>query len=379
MGATMSDVSDREKFEFDREKWRADLEMRGREVAVKEHEQASSKWRSPLVVAILAAAGAAFGNGIVAVVNGTQQISLENSKAESTRILEMIKTGDSEAAARNLDFLLHSGLITDPNRIEKVTAFLRDRAPGAGPSLPAPNGRVAFEPSEALSEGLRQSLDKLMQDYIANLDRLGFPAGERVSVKIEPTPGGPNAYYQPPNSIVIDPKMAADKSVPLREYSHHVLMKKKNSWTGHFSGIESGVADYLACSYLDNPKLGEVAAKALGSQPFIRNLVNNENFADFAKKWNAVPNSTERWLMAIEGAKVWGGALWEIRTKLGHDVADPIVTGAWLVTNWPSQEADEPLAFTTALLAAAKQKGPEKADIVKAVLQNRKFPLPKLT
>jgi hypothetical protein len=373
MGATMSDVSDREKFEFDREKWRADLEMRGREVAVKEHEQASSKWRSPLVVAILAAAGAAFGNGIVAVVNGTQQVSLENSKAESTRILEMIKTGNSEAAARNLDFLLRSGLITDPDRVEKVTAFLRDRAPGAGPSLPAPNGRVAFEPSEALSEGLKQNLDKLMQDYIANLDKLGFPAGERVRVKIETTPNNPNAYYVD-NMIVIDPKLAADRSVPLREYNHHVLtFKHKEAWEGHYAAIESGMADYLACSYLNNPKFGEQAAKAFGLQePFLRNLVNDQNFADFKNKADKAGRSN----MPYDGAKVWGGALWEIRTALGRDVADPIVATAWLATTWPSADTVRPLAFTTALLASAKQKAPAKADAIKAILQNRKFPLP---
>jgi hypothetical protein len=370
----MSDVSDREKFEFDREKWRADLEMRGREVAVKEHEQASSKWRSPLVVAILAAAGAAVGNGIVAVVNGTQQVSLENSKAESTRILEMIKTGDSEAAARNLDFLLHSGLITDPDRVKKVMAFLRDRAPGAGPSLPAPNGRVAFEPSDALSEGLKQSLDKLMQDYISNLDKIGFPAGERVRVKIEAMPNNPNAYYVD-NMIVIEPKMAGDRSVPLREYNHHALTSNhKEAWTGHYAAIESGMADYLACSYLNNPKLGEIAAKALGSQePFIRNLVNDENFADFKSRTD---QSSGRTNMPYDGAKVWGGALWGIRTALGREVADPIVAAAWLTTNWPSNDNERPLAFTTALLAAAKQKAPVRADAVKAVLQSRKFPLP---
>src|SRR5947209_5523236 len=88
-GLSMADVTDRERFEFEREKWRADFDMRGREVAVKEREQASSNWRSPIVVAIMAATAAAGGNAVVAIVNGTQQVNLENSKAESARILEM--------------------------------------------------------------------------------------------------------------------------------------------------------------------------------------------------------------------------------------------------------------------------------------------------
>src|SRR5262245_51656519 len=112
----MVDVTERERFDFEREKWRADLDMRSREIALKEGEQASSKWRSPITVAILAAAAAAVGNAVVAIINGTQQVSVENSKAESARILEMIKTGNPETAAGNLDFLLKSGLIADSDR-----------------------------------------------------------------------------------------------------------------------------------------------------------------------------------------------------------------------------------------------------------------------
>src|SRR5262245_25119328 len=78
-GLVMSTVSERERFDFEREKWRDETVMRTREVSVKERDGAVSKWRSPLVVAVLAAAAAALGNGIVAVVNGVQQVRLENS------------------------------------------------------------------------------------------------------------------------------------------------------------------------------------------------------------------------------------------------------------------------------------------------------------
>src|SRR5262245_56309250 len=116
----MSTVSERERFDFEQEKWRAETAMRTREVSAKERDTASSQWRSPLVVAVLAAAAAALGNAVVAVVNGSQQVTLENSKAESARILEMTKTGSTEAAANNLNFLLDAGLITEPDRIERV-------------------------------------------------------------------------------------------------------------------------------------------------------------------------------------------------------------------------------------------------------------------
>jgi hypothetical protein len=81
--------------DFDREKWAADLKLRGREVAVKEREQttreedlklrqaehAASRWRSPVVVAIFAAAVAAAGNAVIAFLNGQSQSQLENLRA----------------------------------------------------------------------------------------------------------------------------------------------------------------------------------------------------------------------------------------------------------------------------------------------------------
>jgi hypothetical protein len=115
--------------DFEREKWLVEIELRRRELTLKEREQdnrdaeleikrrdlANSKWRSPLVVAILVAAVAALGNAGVTVVNGTLQRELENtkrdaelkveeSKAESDRILEMIKTQSTEEAAKILHF-----------------------------------------------------------------------------------------------------------------------------------------------------------------------------------------------------------------------------------------------------------------------------------
>jgi hypothetical protein len=322
-----------------------------------------------LVVAILAATAAAVGNAVVAVVNGGQQVALEDSKAESARILEMTKTGDTEAAARNLDFLLHAGLIANPDRVKKVTAFLANRAPGAGPSLPAPSGRVAFEPSDSLSEGLKQSLDKLMQDYISSLDKIGFPAGERVRVRIEPMERGPNAYYLD-NVIVIDPKLATDRTVPLREYNHHVLTSAhKEPWQGSYAVIESGVADYLGCSFLNNPRLGELTAKALGlPQPFLRDMANDRSYDEIKDD----PAGRD-----INGAGVvWSGALWAMRTALGRDVSDPIIATAWLSMKWPNVDSEKPLAFTTALLTAAAKRGPEQAKAVRAVLQSRRFPVP---
>jgi len=158
---------------FDREKWEADVRLREREIAVKEHEQDTNKldvqakleelrrsrWTNPLVLAVLAATFAAAGNAAVALINGVLQRSLEESrataqveleskkalaeqkieeaKAEAARILEVIKTNNPDTAAVNLSFLLETGLIVNQERRASLAAFLKSRAPGQGPALPA--------------------------------------------------------------------------------------------------------------------------------------------------------------------------------------------------------------------------------------------------
>jgi Tfp pilus assembly protein PilX len=92
--------------------------FRDREVAVKEREQqtkeaelalaqeahAAPRWKSPLVVAILAAPVAGLGNMLVAYTIGRSETNLEAKKAEQARILEMIKSGSPDRATENLNF-----------------------------------------------------------------------------------------------------------------------------------------------------------------------------------------------------------------------------------------------------------------------------------
>jgi len=138
------------ELEIDRERWSVEISLREREVVVKEREQKTredaldhqrdeyrkSSWRSPLVLALLAAAVAALGNAAVVLINGTLQRQLEDRKAEQLRILEMIRTGNPDTVAKNLDFLLAAGLIQDSEQANHIATFLKQRVPGTGPSLP---------------------------------------------------------------------------------------------------------------------------------------------------------------------------------------------------------------------------------------------------
>jgi hypothetical protein len=366
---------------LEREKWLADIELRKRELDIKEREQANhdaelrlkerehqaSTWRSPLVVAIFAASVAAFGNAVVAVVNGSLQRDVESSKAESVRILEMIRTGDEKRAAANLEFLLKSGLISDTTLATKLQSFLKTRQPGAGPALPSQGERVGYARSELLSEPVQNSLEATLSRYFEYLDRIGFPKQiAKVTVAVEDM-GAPNALYFPADKqIKIDRRLVDDPSVALREYAHHVLIAPR---TGDFPAtraIESGLADYFACSFLNNPKVGERAAKVLigPSSPFLRNLENQDTY-------DRIPAKNE-----FAAGAVWGGFFWRLRSKLGADVADRLLVTAWTSFNPTGPATSIERTFLSSVLSAATQHGAETVNVVRSVAAARKLPMP---
>jgi hypothetical protein len=125
-----------DQLEFEREKWRAEYELRKRELDLKERDAARSQWSSPLVLSICAAVVAGFFNAAVAWVNGIQSRTIEEAKAEAARILEVIKTDNPDKAAVNLKFLVDAGLISDFGRSSKLQAYLDVRIAGQGPALP---------------------------------------------------------------------------------------------------------------------------------------------------------------------------------------------------------------------------------------------------
>jgi len=141
-------MSERTPLELDHERWLGEYELRKREIEIKERDQSRSRWSSPVVLAVLAAALAGLSNAAVTLQNGLEQRKLEaekagqakiieETKAEAARIFEVIKTGDADKSATNLKFLVDTGLITNSDRIEKIQAFLDHRLAGGGPALPA--------------------------------------------------------------------------------------------------------------------------------------------------------------------------------------------------------------------------------------------------
>jgi hypothetical protein len=116
-----------------------------REVLAKEEELKRSRWLNPTVIGLFAAALGLIGSVVVARVNNsnTLRVATENNiatqtvelhRAQSNLVLEAIKTGNADAACKNLLFFVGLGLLDDANQtIRKQCAT----APMGAPSLPS--------------------------------------------------------------------------------------------------------------------------------------------------------------------------------------------------------------------------------------------------
>jgi hypothetical protein len=392
-GRAQAPVSpDQLRLEFEREKWRDELALRQRELAFKEqelaakrHDQMASAWTNPLVLAILAAAIAAIGNAVVATVNGRMQrrlevtkrdaeLALEATKAESTRILEMIKTDDTEKAAQNLTFLIDAGLVTEEKRVKKLQTFLKQRKKGEGPSLPAVSPRYDFEPTESLTPALQRKVERDLDEYIAYLDTIGFPREARrprIKIyKLDP----PNAQYVN-GTMEIDPTFAADPYAAPREWNHHILNGQAEiDWwpDDHAYGpIESGLADYFVASFRNDSKVGMVIAKLLNwPTPYLRDMENDRAFSNASN----VPPDNDAYHYVGE---IWSGAFWKMRNKLGREVADPLLAQAWITAVRKKPRQTTPRSFVGAVLATANKSAPDHVDEIREIFKEREFPLPK--
>jgi hypothetical protein len=211
---------------------------------------------------------------------------------------------------------------------------------------------------------MQRALQSTLARYFDFLDRIGFAKPAVTATVSISTTQGLNAYYSN-NKIVIHPSMVEEPFVALREYTHHVLVGATNgeSIGGAVLGVESGVADYLAGSFLNTPNVGAKLVRLYGlDRPFLRTLANQQTYPELAA--NDEPT--------VRG-ELWGGMLWDIRKKLGASTADALAASAWLSFWRPGSSRDDQ-AFMAALFTAAKTHGQPAFDAVRSAADARKIP-----
>jgi Zn-dependent metalloprotease len=155
--------------------------------------------------------------------------------------------------------------------------------------------------------------------------------------------------------------LAKESDVMYHEFGHAVLDELRPNITGtDGAALHEAYADYFACSLTSPPEsqLGEWVVPGSG---MIRNLKNS------AKYPGAPSEPHTRGL-------VWGGACWDLREKLGGEVADYLIFGSMLLitTTFPTfKYAKDQLLYVDSTYC-----GGEYRKQIKAIFETqRRIPL----
>jgi hypothetical protein len=182
----------------------------------------------------------------------------------------------------------------------------------------------SFVPSSTLTPELKTELESSLTSFRSYMGKLGFSVGARpVSVEIAPGVAykGFVASWNPATaSIVVASAFARDKVSVLRQLAHQSL-HTTSIQSPEYLAIESGLATYFPCSFLNHPKLGDQAS-APGQNVFRpQDLLNSRRFSEIQlEQFVSVQN---------DGSEIWGAAFWQVRDLLGQEDADRLLAKTW--------------------------------------------------
>lgn len=158
-----------------------------------------------------------------------------------------------------------------------------------------------------------------------------------VDVKGVPPDDKVSEYDPLTNRILIKEQVASDPVFMLREYSQRVLCETADnfSFTGPLVPLQSGLPDYLVCSFRETPLLIDPStAESLGFEVESLDEPNNtvpEYLPDIYKR-----------------GRLWAQALWRTRAASAHSkVVDESVIDAWREAG--QSRRDEPFFLVSVL------------------------------
>lgn len=165
-----------------------ELELKRTELALKATELEAKKTEklgafsvsSPLTIAVMTGVLGLIGAGVANIIQLRSNLELERQKLESSLILKAIETGNPDASAKNLLFLLDMKLISDPSgSIAKLKANPEQAPVLSGSSAPvpsSPSGRQVF------FDEYRKAFGRLSQNEVSVLTQLFDFFGEDKEV-----------------------------------------------------------------------------------------------------------------------------------------------------------------------------------------------------
>jgi hypothetical protein len=156
-------------------------------------------------------------------------------------------------------------------------------------------------------------------DHIRSLDIEGYDV--RAIVADAHGYAGDNSFYSPSTRRITfgtgGVPDAQDPEIVLHELGHALHHTAVPDYAESFASraLSEGIADYLACSYFDNPRLAEWDAAAYSSAcpPYLRRL-------DIPRRY---PEDLVGEVHA--DGLIWATALWDVRAVIGSQTADEVL------------------------------------------------------
>ncbi|WP_157232172.1 hypothetical protein [Hyalangium minutum] len=215
-----------------------------------------------------------------------------------------------------------------PAPVELPTLQIPIRTQAPDEPSEVPDAGLIFE--DTISQDLRKRIRKVVADFQKYLVRNGILEGGIAPLLVHGSTDNPGVFwFDSPEITWFDrrelgpPLMYGSlllEDTLLRQYAHHVLMPESLGTTETLAAVESGLADYLVCSYKNDPRFGVKEAELPGYPTPFRHLDNRLRFAQ--RRDSTIP----------ELGEVWGAVFWELRQHFGAQVIDQLVTQAWRET-----------------------------------------------
>jgi hypothetical protein len=216
----------------------------------------------------------------------------------------------------------------------------------------------------SMPEATKENLQSKLQQFETYLQKIGFKAQENPPIRLgalgEEHEGPESAvcYYntkgkkgEPEIFIRID--FANESDLVLWQYASHVLVterlqslsvpaEREDYANQYYYAIESGLAAYFTCSFLDRPTLAPNVPAAV-ARP-----------ANLREKGEVVAATVNIEWATSKGAALWGSLYWDIREAIGQEHADLVLRNTWLSIDENKPSDEQPLHFREKFLASAQ-------------------------
>lgn len=127
--------------DFEREKWRAEMALREREVALKERE--GSLFKSPIVVSAIAVFVGLLSNAVSDWITKDRRLAEETRQREAALLVKAFEHNDPNVVMAKLSLLNLTGMISDTNEVAKKLV---------GQEYTEVESRIKSLPSESLRQ-----------------------------------------------------------------------------------------------------------------------------------------------------------------------------------------------------------------------------------